>query len=664
MEKWNKSALNGIVSAKGPSTRQKEFALKNLTQRLAAATALALLTAGIPTLASAERRTNDTEGSTVQLPTLQLAQADTSSQEPTAEEQEELKRRQAEEAAAAKAAEEAAAAKAAEEAAAAKAAEEAAAAKAAEEAAAAKAAEEAAAAKAAEEAAAAKAAEEAAAAKAAEEAAAAKAAEEAAAAKAAEEAAAAKAAEDEAAKKAAEQQPAQATEQPAAEQPAQSAEQPATTEQPAATQQPAQAAEQPAATEQPAANSAEDDAAREQRRRERQEAREKRRQERQQEQASDPSKAATETAPPEGEAPVLDSQKEPEAAPADGGTQTAQPAPAPAEPAAPPPTSDAEAQAETVKAQDIAPVAAEEGRRVEGERAPRRERREGVDVMREINGRIIIDLGGRPVVESSDRPRMERNAREVYYEELSRGRTRETIVRRNGVQIVTIRDRYGEVLRRSRIMPDGREYVLVYVDEDRRGRGDDGRWRDPGLDLPPMVLTIPYDEYILTDEDASDVDDYYDFLDQPPVERVQRLYSVDEVKRSARVRDTVRRVDLDTVTFEFGSAEIKEDAIARLDNVAKAMERMLKDNPAETFLIEGHTDAVGSDMANLALSDRRAEAVAAALTDVFEIPPENLTTQGYGEQYLKVRTDGPEERNRRVAIRRITPLVSPVASAQ
>ena len=94
------------------------------------------------------------------------------------------------------------------------------------------------------------------------------------------------------------------------------------------------------------------------------------------------------------------------------------------------------------------------------------------------------------------------------------------------------------------------------------------------------------------------------------------------------------------------------------------MQKLLGRNPAETFLIEGHTDAVGSDMANLALSDRRAEAVAAALTDVFEIPPENLTTQGYGEQYLKIKSDGPEEQNRRVAIRRITPLVSPEVAAK
>ena len=52
--------------------------------------------------------------------------------------------------------------------------------------------------------------------------------------------------------------------------------------------------------------------------------------------------------------------------------------------------------------------------------------------------------------------------------------------------------------------------------------------------------------------------------------------------------------------------------------------------------MEGHTDAVGSDEDNLPLSDRRAETVATILTQRFQIPAENLTTQGYGEQYLKV----------------------------
>ena len=76
------------------------------------------------------------------------------------------------------------------------------------------------------------------------------------------------------------------------------------------------------------------------------------------------------------------------------------------------------------------------------------------------------------------------------------------------------------------------------------------------------------------------------------------------------------------------------------------------------FLIEGHTDAVGSDIDNLSLSDRRAESVAIILSDEFQVPPENLTTQGYGEQYLKELTNGPSRENRRVAVRRITPLLS------
>ena len=74
------------------------------------------------------------------------------------------------------------------------------------------------------------------------------------------------------------------------------------------------------------------------------------------------------------------------------------------------------------------------------------------------------------------------------------------------------------------------------------------------------------------------------------------------------------------------------------------MQRLLKENPGETFLIEGHTDAVGVEVARLALSDQRAEAVATALTNVFDIAPENMETQGYGEQYLKSRPRSPSAR--------------------
>ena len=350
-------------------------------------------------------------------------------------------------------------------------------------------------------------------------------------------------------------------------------------------------------------------------------------------------------------------------APGQGGAQPAQPQPVPVDPG-PPPVDD---KAATVQAQPVTiqPVTAERGTRIE--RMPevdlrRRPRPEGTEVVREIGDRVIIQINNQFIVESNDRPRMTRDAQEVYYEDLPRGRTREVIVRDNGNQIITIRNRYGDIVQRSRITPDGREYVLSYVDDQYYEQMDE--WRDPGLDLPPMLLHIPRNEYILDAQYVEDPDAYYDFLERPPVERVKRLYSIDEVKRSARVRDIARRVDLDTLNFEFGSASINEAEVAKLEGVASAMEKLLTKNPAETFLIEGHTDAVGSDVANLALSDRRAESVADALTNVFGIPPENLSTQGYGERYLKVNTDKRERENRRVAIRRITPLVAPIASAK
>ncbi len=87
------------------------------------------------------------------------------------------------------------------------------------------------------------------------------------------------------------------------------------------------------------------------------------------------------------------------------------------------------------------------------------------------------------------------------------------------------------------------------------------------------------------------------------------------------------------------------------------MRKVISDRPDEVFLIEGHTDTVGSAVSNLTLSDRRAESLALALSEYFDIPPENLVVQGYGESYLRVAREGDLRANRRVAVRRITPLL-------
>ena len=66
-------------------------------------------------------------------------------------------------------------------------------------------------------------------------------------------------------------------------------------------------------------------------------------------------------------------------------------------------------------------------------------------------------------------------------------------------------------------------------------------------------------------------------------------------------------IDLDTINFETGSWEIPPDQAAKLQAIADGLNRVISQNPRAVFLIEGHTDAVGSDVDNLSLSDRRAE---------------------------------------------------------
>jgi outer membrane protein OmpA-like peptidoglycan-associated protein len=271
---------------------------------------------------------------------------------------------------------------------------------------------------------------------------------------------------------------------------------------------------------------------------------------------------------------------------------------------------------------------------------------------------VILQVGNDLIINSpaQDQRRIANQSQDdTTYDRLPGGRYRETISRPDGTRVVTIYNQNGDILRRSRFDRPGHEVVLAYFDDSYDQ--DLQTWRDPGEDLPPLRLRIPARDYVL-DADNADESEVQTFFAQPPVEQVQRLYSIDEVKRSARIRDMVRRLEIGDLTFDTGAATISQDQIGNLSKVAKAMLALLKKNPAETFLIEGHTDAVGSDISNLKLSDARAATVAEILSDFYHIPPENLATQGYGERFLKVQTDGPEMLNRRVTIRRITSLVT------
>ncbi|EKS34010.1 hypothetical protein HMPREF9696_03130 [Afipia clevelandensis ATCC 49720] len=302
--------------------------------------------------------------------------------------------------------------------------------------------------------------------------------------------------------------------------------------------------------------------------------------------------------------------------------------------------------------------------RLDDFRGQRQERTEGGRTIITEPGRVIVrDPNGQSFVRHNDVDRFRYGARDVRVDRQGND-TRTVVVRPDGTQIITINDERGGLMRRSRRGPDGREVVII--DNRRRGPGF-GAGLAAGVvagaiggyfvSLPPPVLRIPQDRYIVEADDASP-QVIYDTLTAPPVERIERPYSLDEIRYSPSVRQRMPSIDLDTINFETGSWEIPPDQAAKLQVIADGINRAIQANPQTVFLIEGHTDAVGSDVDNLSLSDRRAESAATLLTQQFGVPAENLTSQGYGEQYLKVPTDGPERRNRRVTVRNITPLLN------
>lgn len=123
---------------------------------------------------------------------------------------------------------------------------------------------------------------------------------------------------------------------------------------------------------------------------------------------------------------------------------------------------------------------------------------------------------------------------------------------------------------------------------------------------------------------------------------------------SAEVPSDGRVVVDDPVLFATGSIEVSSDFYGLLDLGVAVMSL----NPQVVMIVEGHTDEVGSTEANQRLSEERARAVVAYITDK-GIDPGKFEVIGKGETDPVAPNDTPEGRqqNRRIEVQLVNLLI-------
>jgi outer membrane protein OmpA-like peptidoglycan-associated protein len=108
------------------------------------------------------------------------------------------------------------------------------------------------------------------------------------------------------------------------------------------------------------------------------------------------------------------------------------------------------------------------------------------------------------------------------------------------------------------------------------------------------------------------------------------------------------RVEVPGIYFDFNRATLKPESKRGLDGMAA----LLRQFEARPFVIEGHTDNIGSEAYNEDLSARRADAVRSALVREHGIASARLSASGFGERRPIETNDtlSGRARNRRVEL--------------
>jgi outer membrane protein OmpA-like peptidoglycan-associated protein len=129
--------------------------------------------------------------------------------------------------------------------------------------------------------------------------------------------------------------------------------------------------------------------------------------------------------------------------------------------------------------------------------------------------------------------------------------------------------------------------------------------------------------------------------------RKTRSLSMDEREEIAEIASTKPKIDLD-IQFDYNSAEISKTSMPSVQELGKALSN--PDLKGSTFVVAGHTDAIGGEEYNQGLSERRAESIKRYLTDKYGIAGADLVTVGYGKTKPKDPSAPMDPLNRRVQV--------------
>jgi len=129
--------------------------------------------------------------------------------------------------------------------------------------------------------------------------------------------------------------------------------------------------------------------------------------------------------------------------------------------------------------------------------------------------------------------------------------------------------------------------------------------------------------------------------------RTTRSLSASEREEIATIAKEKPNVDLE-ITFDYNSAGISAKSLPSVQALGRALTN--PDLKGSTFVVAGHTDAVGGDAFNQDLSERRADSIKHYLMDNYHIAASDLVTVGYGKSKLKDPDHPLAEVNRRVQV--------------